>query len=226
MESKKKANLTYDGEPGAWAKIPLLRAHSPSPAGKLASAQPSGSWVPVPGSSAGRGPGAQICPPCTTGAFHPTLPPAPWLTDTHPAQSAACQPQSSGRHLQNTALGLPTKPQPRCPRSPSTRSRVPGPKYWVSESRPPNPVQNPSPPCIPPCPGVPSHLAPSARCLGQSAECFDSQPKLAAQKWVLPPSTLSKSLTPLRGAPGHHLAHLALSGGCPRRNTEGLCSQP
>lgn len=153
MESKKKANLTYDGEPGAWAKIPLLRAHSPSPAGKLASAQPSGSWVPVPGSSAGRGPGAQICPPCTTGAFHPTLPPAPWLTDTHPHSRLPASPKALGGTCRTQPWDYPRNPSRAAHAHLAPGAGCPARSTGSLNHGPPTPCK------IPPLPASPPVLA-------------------------------------------------------------------
>ena len=140
------ADLTYDRELGAWAEILLIGTRKKSPALKPSRSSqrlPLASPVPALSSRAGRGPSARIQPALTP---PPPVPPAArgQPADTHPPPSASCRPRRSGRRLQSTAPGRPTKIEARRPHSPSTRSRVPGPKYSVSESRPPSLAQKPS----------------------------------------------------------------------------------
>lgn len=94
----------------------------------------------------------------------------------HGQPAAGPEGQSGARGAQ---LRSPPPKPPAPPRSsPSTRSRVPRPKYWVSPSRPPTPAQKPA--CV--RADVPAYLAQSAVCPGRSTACFGSQPLGTAQK--------------------------------------------
>ena len=95
---------------------------------------------------AGKGPGAAAFPPDPAA--------------THPRRSAGCRARRSGRRLQSTAPGPPPRSPPRrAPRSPSTDSRVPAPKYWVFWLTAPRRSTKTGPPCPGPTalPGAPAH---------------------------------------------------------------------
>ena len=134
------------------------------------SCSPSGSQSPAPARERTKRPDPTRPDPAARGQ----------RADSRPPRSARCRPQRSGR-----CRGAPQKIEARRPHSPSTWSRVPGPKYSVSESRPPSPAQKPA--AHPPGPrGRPAHLAPTAGCPRRSTECFGSQPGDPGQKPALP----------------------------------------
>ena len=93
------------------------------------SCSPSGSQSPAPARERTKRPDPTRPDPAARGQ----------RADSRPPRSARCRPQRSGR-----CRGAPQKIEARRPHSPSTWSRVPGPKYSVSESRPPSPAQNPA----------------------------------------------------------------------------------
>mgnify|MGYP006996381267 CR=1 FL=1 len=90
------------------------------------SCSPSGSQSPAPARERTKRPDPTRPDPAARGQ----------RADSRPPRSARCRPQRSGR-----CRGAPQKIEARRPHSPSTWSRVPGPKYSVSESRPPSPAR-------------------------------------------------------------------------------------
>lgn len=142
----RRPNLTYDRELGAGAEVLLVRARRPSPTRKPLSA-PAASRARVPAGSRDwlqRWGGHQVPRSGTA------LGPAAWAAGpvaTHPRRSAGCRPRKSGRRRKAQPQSFCPKPGPpparsspsAPPRLPSTKSRVPGPKYCVSEVTAPEP---------------------------------------------------------------------------------------